>query len=303
MAAANPANPTNQPNAQLQLQAVPSKGALFDAEDKSSYDSDVRAFVLGYDDLSPLCVAALGVSAAATAAPQRVLCVGCGTGQEVIALARAPRAAGAAPLRVVGVDPARQMVAYARKRVERELNAEQRAGVELINAYLHDVPCDAADAAAPKYNAFDAVTSVLVMHFLPDSESGAAGSKQSYLRGITARLKPNATLFLVDACADTTPAPAAAAELHALMDVWMAHAQAKGASAALALSKKNNFLSYHMVPATRVIALLHAAGFVDVQTLYRGFMFTGFRARFVGAPAPAPAGAAGVAAAVSAAAK
>jgi hypothetical protein len=45
----------------------------------------------------------------------------------------------------------------------------------------------------------------------------------------------------------------------------------------------------HPVPEAREVELLTAAGFVDVQRVYTGFHFVGFRARLAGAPTAAAA--------------
>lgn len=59
---------------------------------------------------------------------------------------------------------------------------------------------------------FDAATSVLVSHFLPD-----ATERQAFYAEIARRLKPEAPFFTADLCADTQ-----AASFDTLMDLWLA---------------------------------------------------------------------------------
>lgn len=83
----------------------------------------------------------------------RILCVGVGTGEEILSLATEyPE------FSFVGVDPSEAMLEVCRERLE-------KAGImnrcELIHGYVQDVPTD---------ERFDAALSVLVGHFVPREE-------------------------------------------------------------------------------------------------------------------------------------
>jgi SAM-dependent methyltransferase len=140
---------------------------------KTSYDVDTRRRLIGsvarsecaaaprdfphsvccrYDDLHGVAAVAIGASKAS-----KVLCVGCGTGQELITLAQVHRASSApAKWSLVGVDPSEPMLAVAKQRFAQELTPEQSARVELVQAYLSAVSIE------EKYTGFDAATSLLV---------------------------------------------------------------------------------------------------------------------------------------------
>jgi ubiquinone/menaquinone biosynthesis C-methylase UbiE len=107
-----------------------------------------------YDDLHGVAGVAIGASKAS-----KVLCVGCGTGQELITLAQVHRASTApAKWSLVGVDPSEPMLAVAKQRFAQELTPEQSARIELVPAYLSAVSTE------EKYTGFDAATSILVSH-------------------------------------------------------------------------------------------------------------------------------------------
>lgn len=104
----------------------------------------------------------------------RVLCVGVGTGAEILSLAQAfPEAT------FVGVDPSASMLEVCRERL-------RAAGIlhrcELRQGYVQDVPVDPA---------FDAALSVLVAHFVPRAE------RLGFFRAMSQRVRADG--FLVNA--------------------------------------------------------------------------------------------------------
>jgi SAM-dependent methyltransferase len=187
------------------------------------------------------------------------------------------------------------MLETARRRIAQELPADIAKRISLVSGYLNDQP--AASTPLPPWGSttvpapvemsgFDSATSVLVCHFCPDDESPAG--KRAYLQAIASRLKPGAPFVLVDGCGDVN-----SKELDTLLDVWGQYLLQKGAAPDFpAQMKKTMKTVVQLVPEQRLITLLQQTGFTDVQRVYTGFHFVGFRARYAGPSAAGSAAAA-----------
>ncbi len=102
-----------------------------------------------------------------------ILCVGVGTGTEILELAQAyPN------WRFKGVDPSASMLDVCRDRLQKQGLLTR---CELFHGYLSDFP---------ETEEFDAVICLLVTHFIKDSEK-----RQELFNGIAKRLKPNGYLI------------------------------------------------------------------------------------------------------------
>src|SRR6185503_765816 len=88
--------------------------------------------------------------------------------------------------RFTGVDPAREMIAEGRRRMD-AVGAGNR--VQWINGYISDAP------PGP----FDGATCLLTLHFVPDD-----GAKLETLKGLRSRLRRGAPFVLVDLCIELT---------------------------------------------------------------------------------------------------
>ncbi len=97
----------------------------------------------------------------------RILCVGVGTGAEILSLAHAYPA-----WTFVGVDPSAPMLAVCRERL---INAGLMERCTLIHGYVQDIPAEAH---------FDAVLSILVSHFVQQE------ARVDFYRTMQERLKP-----------------------------------------------------------------------------------------------------------------
>ena len=102
----------------------------------------------------------------------RILCVGVGTGAEILSLSKAfPE------WTFVGVDPSANMLEVGRDRL---IEAGVLDRCELIHGYVHDVPSG---------ENFDVVLSVLVAHFVKREE------RLGFFQAMNARLRPGGYLI------------------------------------------------------------------------------------------------------------
>lgn len=154
--------------------AAPPATKTFD--DPTAYDADIRKVVPGYELMhalvSPTLQALLGASA-------RVLVVGCGTGQEVVNIARAQ------PLwRVDAVDESFRMAEAAR-------HAADRAGVgSRVRIFAHAL-------SEHTERDYDAVVCLLVGHFIADD-----GSRLTFMGDLASRLRVRGVLLLAELADD-----------------------------------------------------------------------------------------------------
>lgn len=166
----------------------------------------------------------------------RILCVGVGTGAEIIALAR--QFPG---WRFLASDPSEPMLDICRQRLAAEGIADR---CEFHKAYVHELPVGAR---------FDAATSILVSHFITERDQRIA-----FFREIAARLRPGGLLITADLGRSPT-------EQHeSLYRVWqqmMRHAGASEEQIGAMLDSYTRSVSILTVPEVEV--LLTEAGFVQ----------------------------------------
>ncbi|MGD1912164.1 MAG: class I SAM-dependent methyltransferase [Rivularia sp. (in: cyanobacteria)] len=137
------------------------------------YHEQAAHFVPGYTSIYEIAGCYLNLNLPSNA---DILIVGAGAGMEIKTLAKfSPNWI------MTGVDPSSRMLYLANFWVQRN-NLENR--VKLIEGLISDVSDD---------NLFDAVTSILVMHFIQDKSH-----KLELLKNIYAKLKPGGILILAD---------------------------------------------------------------------------------------------------------
>lgn len=207
--------------------------------DKAALDYDLRIekLVPGY----ALALQLFGSVLSGRIADDGVILVpGCGTGSEILALARCfPEA------RFTAVEPSSGMLATARVRLSAP---EILSRVTFVEGFLQDTPTQL----------FSAATVSLVLHFLPDD-----GSKAGFLTAIAERLQPGAPLLLFDA-------PERADD--AVLRCWL---EQQGHSAALSDAICHRMQTeWHRITPERLDALLLQTGFTagDVFVQMPGFI-------------------------------
>lgn len=122
----------------------------------------------------------------------RVLCVGVGTGSEILALAKVfPQ------WTFVGLDPSENMLNVCRERIQ---SAGLANRCDLVHGYIQDLPHDIP---------FDAALSILVGHFIPHKD------KLSYFQTITSHLKQDGRLANVEVSFDLN-----SAEYPLMLEAW-----------------------------------------------------------------------------------
>ena len=165
----------------------------------------------------------------------RILCVGAGTGNELLYLA------GKFPgWSFTAVDPSGPMLAVCRNRAQ-ELGFASRCSFH--EGYLESLP-----ATEP----FDAATSILVSQFLLDPESRAG-----FFRAISGRLKPGGQLASADLASDT-----ASEDYQNLFSVWAKLMRvADIADDRIEAMKAAYARDVAVWPVEKVAALIHSAGF------------------------------------------
>ncbi len=173
---------------------------VFDKERTSSYDTQYAKLAALSDALHLL----MRVILSNLPARARILCVGVETGSEMLYLAREfPH------WRFTAVEPAAPMLDICRRRAE-------DAGIA-SRCTFHEGYLDTLPPSPP----FDAATSLLVSHFVVDTEA-----QRGFYREIAARLRPDGSLISAALVADPS-APASPS----LLDVWMRMQEYAGVSA------------------------------------------------------------------------
>ncbi|WP_414541200.1 class I SAM-dependent methyltransferase [Nostoc sp. CCY0012] len=214
----------------------------------NEYDTMAQRVLPGYEVMHTM---ALSVLKAILPEKANLLIVGAGSGMELVKFGK-----GNLQWQMLGVDPSSNMLAIAQQKIEQHGLSEQ---VELFTGYTHDLNTTSL---------YDAATSILVMHFLPDD-----GSKLAFLQDIAQRLKSSATLILVDMYGERgTP------EFERMISIIKVFWQEMGIDDTV---KIREFLetmnkSVYPIPEMRVMELLQQAGFGNILRFYTGLWTSGW---------------------------
>lgn len=156
--------------------------------------------------------------------------------------------------RFTGVDPSAPMLALAH-----ETLGKQAARVAFVEGTIEAAP------SGP----FDGATCLLTLHFLPAAE------RLRTLEAMRRRLKPDAPLVVAH-----HSIPGDAGTRRRWLDRYAAFATASGVPPADAANAANAIAArLPLLTPDEDAALLHDAGFVDVELFYAAFTFRGWVAR------------------------
>lgn len=175
-----------------------------------------------------------------------LLIVGAGGGREIEELAESKKT-----YRVTAVDPSADNLEGAKHIAEKSCMMDR---VRFVQGRVEDL--------AAVEHAFDAASSLLVMHGLPDD-----GSKLSYLKAIHSRLAPGAALVHADVCVETT------AEFDAMVPLYQHHAARQGIDPELAAIDPRVIPSLPIINGARTKDLFEEAGFSHAQEVFRSLWY------------------------------
>ena len=181
----------------------------------------------------------------------RILCIGVGTGAEILALAEAYPG-----WTFVGVDPSAEMLEVCQGRLE---NAGILDRCDLVHGYVED---------APDGPGFDAVLGILVAHFVHRKE------RAGFYDNIHRRLKPGGLLVSTEICFDLN-----SAEFPAMLKNW-ARIQMQSGASRESLNTLEEMLrnTLSVLSPDDTTALLKASGFDLPVEFFQAFMIRGFSA-------------------------
>jgi len=222
---------------------------VFDKEHASAYDKRFSKLSATKDALHLLTRVVL------SELPEdaRVLCVGVGTGAELLDLAR-----GFPGWRFVAVEPAEAMLAICRQRVE-EAGFTERCT-------FHGGYLDALPASEP----FDAATSILVSHFFLESEA-----RRAYYQQLGQRLRPGGLLVSASIAADVD-SPA----YPRLLEAWMGMlTYAEMPAAKVEEFRASLGRNVAVLPPATVAAMIEAGGFEAPTLIYQALLMHAWCAR------------------------
>jgi tRNA (cmo5U34)-methyltransferase len=179
----------------------------------------------------------------------RVLCVGVGTGAEILSLSEA-----FAEWTFVGVDPSKGMIDICRERLS---NAGVMNRCELINGYVHDVPDG---------EHFDAVLSILVGHFIKRED------RLNYYKAMYNRLRPDGVLINTEISFDLK-----SQEFSLMLKNWEAIQSLMGATAESLANLSVQLREMLTILSPEEIELLLIQSGINVPVcFYQAFMIHGW---------------------------
>lgn len=222
-------------------------------------ESESTSWILHYDEAASLAIPGYEVIHTMSLAclqaylPEQanVLAVGVGTGTELIRLGKAnPQ------WQVLGLDPSEEMLAIAAQKITHHQLSDH---VKLVQGYAHELPTNIL---------YDAATSIMVLHFIPDTE------KLQFLQSIAQRLHPAAPFAMVNLCNKK-----GSQELNQLMPILHAYWDVMGLPSQRKQEVVEGFnQNVHPLPEANILDLLEQAGFQKTVRFYTGLWVSGWLA-------------------------
>ncbi|WP_041521661.1 class I SAM-dependent methyltransferase [Gilvimarinus agarilyticus] len=185
-----------------------------------------------------------------------ILCVGVGTGDELLHLARQH-----AGWRFTAVEPSGAMLAVCRDKAEQ---AGVTSRCEFYQSYLNEQP------SIPQH---DAATCFLVSQFILEG-----AERVQFFRDIAARLKPKGLLVSADLSAQVT-----SPEFEVLLRSWMVMTSGETTKEGLARMRSTYTNDVGVLPPNEVSALIRAGGFDSPIPFFQAGLIHGWLASRVSA--------------------
>lgn len=183
----------------------------------------------------------------------KILCVGVGTGAEILSLAKAfPQWS------FVGLDPSASMLEVCAERLKAAGVADR---CRLVHGYIHETP---------EIEKFDGVVSVLVAHFVKREE------RLSFYQNMVRRLKPNGYLVNTEISSDLN-----APEFSQMLNNWKEVQTLMGATSESLTALPQTLREILTVLSNaETEQLLRQAGLPLPVRFFQSFMITGWYGRF-----------------------
>lgn len=226
-----------------------SASGFFNKNASASYDERQRRLAPIVDNLHFL----IGLTLQNLPQDASILCVGVGTGGEIIKLAEAHLG-----WRFTGIDPSSDMLDVCRTQLE---NRGLSGRVKLFHGYLSDYAAS---------DTFDAVLCLLVTQFVKDHDQ-----RQGLFNAMAQRLKPHAYLINAELSADM-----ASPEFSDLLEKWKVMQMLAGST----LEQVENILPVwkdhvSIVPPLVIENFLRNSGFSTPVQFYQSFLIHAWYSR------------------------